>query len=574
VDREFDRDRQLPHDTTVLGAIRQHPLAVVLVTALAAAVALGYHSTRPSEYEGKASLLAPPPAGTQSGNGVTPGRYVADQVAILQSQTLATEAARLVNQQMPSAAVTATSIQRGASFTTNADSDLIVITFRSPRAEVARLAADAIGRAYEESPSPDATNSVAQLNAAIASLDKQLTELSNLQNSHKPASSGNAVSKQALHDEQQSVLASRAKLVNDRQQAEANAALASGRVLFFPAAKPAVATKDNLPRLVAVALVLGVLAGIGLAYLLAVSRRTVRRRGEAAAILDAPLLAQIPSFEASLDPYGLPICAAPTGKAAEAFRFTASTLLAQSTARPEGHSAAVLVVVSPRTGDGKTTSAANIGIAAAAQGARVLLVDADARANGLTDLLVDDEWPPPGRLTTLALPDGSVLDLLRLHAAEGQPSRGVRSAAIRALLLSAATTHDLILFDTPPLLHVSDAAAIAAFAQAALVVVRHRASLSDLREVASRLELLGLDSRGYVYNARRPWGRTSAKPRGVKANSAGHVVPARVLTAADEDVEEEASSADAAPGPAAGERVSSTVITYPASGGRSASRLP
>ena len=66
--------------------------------------------------------------------------------------------------------------------------------------------------------------------------------------------------------------------------------------------------------------------------------------------------------------------------AAEAFRFVASSL---ESAIKE-HGAAVVCVTSARQGDGKTVIALNVAAAAALGGRRVVLVDGDTHARGLS----------------------------------------------------------------------------------------------------------------------------------------------------------------------------------------------
>ena len=135
--------------------------------------------------------------------------------------------------------------------------------------------------------------------------------------------------------------------------------------------------------LLAVALAAGLFAGVGLAYLLASRRRVFRDRMEPELILGVPLLADIPDFTQEGLTTLLPVRDEPRSASAEAFRFAAASLELKMN-RQEAKS---LAIISPTLGAGKSTVLANIALAAARQGSRVLVIDADFGNQALTTLL-------------------------------------------------------------------------------------------------------------------------------------------------------------------------------------------
>src|SRR5690606_36194033 len=137
-----------------------------------------------------------------------------------------------------------------------------------------------------------------------------------------------------------------------------------------------------------------------------------------------------------------------------------------------GQEGRTFVVTSSVQGEGKSTTTANLAIALADSGARVLLVDTDLRrpkiasymglegSVGLTDLIIGRATPadviqPWGRGRLSVLPAGTI---------PPNPSELLGSAAMGRLIESLRKDFDVILFDAPPLLPVTDAAILSRFA--------------------------------------------------------------------------------------------------------------
>ena len=140
-----------------------------------------------------------------------------------------------------------------------------------------------------------------------------------------------------------------------------------------------------------------------------------------------------------------------------------------------------IAVSSPAAGDGKTVTAINLA-AALARGSedRVLLVDADLRRPSVARLLAIPGGGPgladvlgSGRSVAevVRTVDGSTLDVVPA----GTPGAGIsdilRSARLDAFLREVRQRYAYIVFDTPPLLPVFDAALIAKSVDGVLMVV-------------------------------------------------------------------------------------------------------
>jgi capsular exopolysaccharide synthesis family protein len=141
-----------------------------------------------------------------------------------------------------------------------------------------------------------------------------------------------------------------------------------------------------------------------------------------------------------------------------------------------------IVVTSSMPGEGKTTTAINLALAAGELAPRVLLVDADLRrpsvakycgiegAVGLTSVL-------SGQVSLEdAVQSWSHISVLTAGTLPPNPSQIVNSNAMADLLVKLSRSFDLVIVDSPPLLPVTDALALSRITDGALVVVRYKAT--------------------------------------------------------------------------------------------------
>lgn len=179
---------------------------------------------------------------------------------------------------------------------------------------------------------------------------------------------------------------------------------------------------------------------------------------------------------------------------AEAFRLLRAALLSNR-AGPELHR---LLVVSGGPGEGKSTVAANLAIAVAQAGKRVVLIDADMRrpsihrlfgleaVPGLTDFL---HTPQP--LRTVLQPT-HIEGLVAVCGGRGahNPAELLGSTRMSELLSATATVADLVILDSPPALVVSDAMVLAPQVDGIVLVLDQE--LTTMRAAARTLKLLQL----------------------------------------------------------------------------------
>jgi capsular exopolysaccharide synthesis family protein len=184
----------------------------------------------------------------------------------------------------------------------------------------------------------------------------------------------------------------------------------------------------------------------------------------------------------------------PRSSAAEAYR----TLRANTEFVSLDAPIRILLVTSSMPGEGKTVTAANLAVAFAQAGRRVVLVDADLRkpgvhiifdlpnAHGFTTLLRRDE----ASLAVAHETEQANLRVMTSGPLPPNPAELLGSDRMRAIVDRLATEGDLIIFDGPPLHGVTDSAILSSVADGTLLVVdagtTRRGSIREASEVLAR----------------------------------------------------------------------------------------
>jgi polysaccharide biosynthesis transport protein len=262
------------------------------------------------------------------------------------------------------------------------------------------------------------------------------------------------------------------------------------------------ATGPSSPRVLfntLLAAALGLMAALGLAFLIEHLDDTVKSPDDVTEIADLPTLgviSQIKTVKKGVDRQVLATLMSPRSPVAEAFRTLRTNLEFASLDTP----LRTLLITSAVPGEGKSTISANVAIAFAQAGRKVILVDGDMRRPSIHRLF---EIPNSYGLTTLLRADQTALDSVA-HASEEpnlrivttgplppNPAELLGSQRMRALIARLSEGSDLIVIDSPPLHAVTDAAVLASEMDGVLIVSHagrtKRGALAQAREALDRV---------------------------------------------------------------------------------------
>ncbi len=258
-------------------------------------------------------------------------------------------------------------------------------------------------------------------------------------------------------------------------------------------AKPKVAVNMALGVLV------GLIVGIGLAFFIEYLDTSVKTLNDVETYLETPVLAVIPQGVTLLhqEPTDTPD--------AEAYRILRTNIEFNR----KSADANSITIVSGGPGEGKSTTLANLAFTCAQGGYNVLIVDADLRrpvqhhlfnidnSVGLTnylttDMSIDDVIVPTGIDNLFLMPSGIL------------PSDAVgilNSQRMSDMIAELKERYDIVLFDSPPILGVSDASVLSSEVDLTIIVVQHRRfPRAMLQRVKSAVENVGGTVLGVVLN--------------------------------------------------------------------------
>lgn len=254
-----------------------------------------------------------------------------------------------------------------------------------------------------------------------------------------------------------------------------------------PAVAPGAPVSPRRLLNILLAAIVGLLLGAAIVFVMEYMDDTIKNADDVQEVVGLPtlgLVLQIKGERGRKEMHRLVTLLYPRSAAAESYK----TLRANTEFASVDAPIRTLLVTSSTTGEGKTMTAANLAVAFAQAGRRVLLVDADLRKPGI-HLIFD--LPNAHGLTTLLLTDVSVdaithpteqanLQVLTTGPLPPNPAELLGSQRMRMILDRLTTRGDLIIFDGPPLEAAIDSAMLSSFADGTLLVVGAGRSRRDV----------------------------------------------------------------------------------------------
>lgn len=255
--------------------------------------------------------------------------------------------------------------------------------------------------------------------------------------------------------------------------------------------------------------ILGLLVAVGIVVVAERLDDSIRDPDDVQALVGLSTLGTIAKTKSApgrSEIYQLAALLYPRSGVAEAYRTLRTSIEFASLDRP----LRTLLVTSSLPGEGKTVTAANLAVVFAQAGRRVLLVDADLRKPGVH--LVFD-LPNEHGLTTMLRSDEVSLDAIAAPAAQDNlrvlptgplppnPAELLGSQRMSALVDRLTAGGDLVIFDSPPLLGITDSVILSSLLDATLFVIdAGRGHRGGVRRGREELAKAGANVIGAVLN--------------------------------------------------------------------------
>ena len=262
-------------------------------------------------------------------------------------------------------------------------------------------------------------------------------------------------------------------LRQDYEQLRLAATQASGTVVITERAHEPQEPVRNRVQYVLLAALVAVLVALGMAFLIEYLNESIRTPEDVSHVLGLSTIGMIEQFGRGKEE--LIVASQPQSPATEAFRVLAANIRLSSM---DSHPRTILVT-SPASSEGKSVVAANLAVAMASVGLRVVVVDADlrlprlhqlfgvSRGHGLTDALW--QGSTNGHLKPTAVKG---LEILTSGTLPPDPVVVLSSPHMKQLLTDLTKEADLVIIDSPPVLPVADTTILAAGVDGVLLLLR------------------------------------------------------------------------------------------------------
>ena len=275
--------------------------------------------------------------------------------------------------------------------------------------------------------------------------------------------------------------------------------------VFAPAELPIAPIGPQKMRNIMLAAAVGLMAGVGLAFLIDYLDDTVRTPDDIKRVLPLSVLGIVPRLGKNSAQDNVVVAQHPLRPAAEAFRNLRTSIQFTNLDEPPS----TLLVTSPQPTDGKSFTAANLAAVIAQGGKSVILVDADLRhptlhhtfnlplEPGLTDALLSIE----DRSRAVRQTDVEHLRVVSVGSRAPDSTELLASQTFKRFIAELREQADVVVFDSPPVLAVSDAAVLSTLVDGVVLVTDSgKTRIPAAVQAAERIASVGGVILGVVLN--------------------------------------------------------------------------
>jgi len=268
------------------------------------------------------------------------------------------------------------------------------------------------------------------------------------------------------------------------------------------ASMPDAPVTPNKKRNIALGAILGLVLGVGLAVLRDWLDNTVKNRETLQDITHVGLVGSIPLDKQLRKDHAISF-EGDNSTVAESFRKLRTNLQFLAVDNPPR----LIVVASSLPGEGKSTTAINLALVLAEAGHNVVVVDGDMRRPKMDEYLgvvgsVGFSTVLSGAATldeALQATNFARLTVLASGAIPPNPSELLGSARMTHIIAEFNRAFDVVIFDSPPLLPVTDAAVLAKNVGGAIIIVAAgRTHKNQLKGAIAALTTVGAPVSGLV----------------------------------------------------------------------------
>ena len=496
-----------------IAVLRARRWTILVVTILVLGAAIGFSAMQTPQYTAQSRVLVEIPL-LETGQPQLVNLETERQ--LVDSQTVATLAREDLGVDE-----SVDSLLRGLVVSAPPEAEVLEISYTSTSPTLARDAANSFADAYisfkRERQSGDLEAEQEALEERMSSAEAQLAQITT--EAEQAEADDNEALAATLENNRTSLIARIGVLQQqlDDLQASRSDRVAAGEVIET-AELPRGPSSPNYVTNSLLGLFLGLGLGVGLAFLRERLDDRFRGRTDVEEQTGAPVLATIPHFRSEKKSATPDLVAAirPKSTTSEAYRSLRTNLLFITGIE----NAKSILITSAQAGEGKTVTAANLGVVLAQAGNRVIVVSADLRRPTLEKQLGIDRGP--GLSNWLAATDGD--DLWSLIKDPGirnlrvlpsgpippNPAELLTTARFGTLVELLEENADYVLFDSAPVLAVADSSIVSARVGLTIMVINagttHRTAVqhaaTELHRVGARIAgnvLNGLDPSGSPY---------------------------------------------------------------------------